>query len=47
MFGRDSKAGKRLGTLYNGKKKKKKEGFLYGGFWHGEVREANKRQASL
>ena len=24
---------------------KKKEGFLYGGFWHGEVREANKRQA--
>jgi len=43
MFGRDSKAGKRLGTLYNGKKKK--EGFLYGGFWHGEVREANKRQA--
>ena len=45
MFGRDSKAGKRLGMLYNGKKKKK----VFGreAFGMGTWREANKKQASL
>ena len=45
MFGRDSKAGKRLGTLYNGGKKNKV--FSMKAFGMGKWREANKKRASL
>ena len=47
MFGRDSKAGKRLGTLYNGKKKKREKVFGMEAFGMGKWREANEKQSSL